>query len=85
MEADPGTRLIPLGFMQEDLVYGVVRERDIRKDQTGTEVYAMESVLIRDAQGDILEHYQSPGHYVVDARVEGNQIRLYRVRLNEET
>lgn len=85
VEADPGTRLIPLGFMQEDLVYGVVRERDIRKDQTGTEVYAMESVLIRDAQGDILEHYQSPGNYVVDARVEGNQIRLYRVRLNEET
>ncbi|MBQ3790000.1 MAG: hypothetical protein II800_03605 [Lachnospiraceae bacterium] len=83
--ADPGTRLIPLGFMQEDLVYGVVRETDIRRDQAGNEVYAMSTVLIRDMAGDILENYRSPGYYVISAEVEGNQIRLQRVQFNEET
>ncbi|MBR5115970.1 MAG: hypothetical protein IK096_02795, partial [Lachnospiraceae bacterium] len=83
--ADPGTRLIPLGFMQEDLVYGVVKETDIRRDQAGNEVYAMSTVLIRDMAGDILENYRSPGNYVVSAQVEGNQIRLNRVQLNEDT
>ncbi|MCR4763599.1 MAG: hypothetical protein K5696_08710 [Lachnospiraceae bacterium] len=85
VEAEPGTQVIPLGFMQEDLVYGVVNDGDIRRDQTGNDVYAMETVLIRDAFGNILENYKSPGHYVVDAIVEGNQIRLHRVTLNEET
>ncbi len=83
--AQPGTMLLPLGFMQEDLVYGIVYEEDVRRDQTGSFVYPMRRVLIRDAAGNQLENYEREGVFVVSADIEGNQIRLNRVILDENT
>ncbi|MCR5178479.1 MAG: hypothetical protein K6C95_05800 [Lachnospiraceae bacterium] len=85
IDPDPGTMLIPLGFMQEDLVYGVVAREDIKKDQAGNEVYAMSSVKIRDVAGNILENYTSEGRFVVSAEIDDMIIRLDRVTYNETT
>ncbi len=81
----PGTILIPLGFMQEDLVYGIVAREDIKKDQAGNDVYAMSSVKIQDSAGNVLENYSAKERFVVSAEIEDMIIRLDRVEFNEAT
>lgn len=83
--ADSGDFIRVLGFMGEDLVYGLVHNADIHADRMGNPVYAMYSVRIADSDGNVLENYSPSGVFITDAAIEDNIIRLSRVQWNEET
>lgn len=85
IEPDSGEYIILLGYMDEDLVYGVVKEEDVHDDQMGNPVYAMYSIRIQDKEGRLLENYTSDGNYTVSALIKDNQIILSRVKWNETT
>jgi hypothetical protein len=85
VEPESGEYIILLGYMDEDLVYGLVREEDIHNDQMGNPVYAMYSIRIQDKEGRILENYKSDGNYTVGTLIKDNQIILSRVKWNEST
>lgn len=82
--AGSGQYIKPLGFMNEDLIYGVAYGSDISRDQLGMPVFPMYQVCIQDERGNILKKYQKPGAYVTQAQVEGNQINLTRVKATGE-
>lgn len=82
--AQSSTRLMPLGFINEDLIYGVARYSDIMTDSTGQITFPMYLVNIQDENGDILKKYEPTDAYVVDIEVTDNLITLVRVGLNEE-
>ena len=82
--AENGDLIRVLGFMGEDMVYGLVHESDVLNDQMGNPVYAMYNILIQDGDGNILENYHPDGIYVTSVSISDNQIRMTRVVKDEE-
>lgn len=70
----------PLGFMEEDIIYGVAYAGDVVTESSGRTFYPMYKVCICNSSGELLKEYKSPGVYVTDCTIEDNQITLERVR-----
>lgn len=85
-EIDAGTReyISLLGFMEEDMIYGLIRDRDIKSDQSGNTIYPMYCLKIQGDDGSLLKTYREPDNYVIDSKISENQIILSRVTWNEE-
>ncbi|MBO6016306.1 MAG: hypothetical protein J6P60_06980, partial [Lachnospiraceae bacterium] len=80
IEAGNGEYIKSLGFMEEDLIYGVARKSDLARDGFGDVLFPMHTVRIQDESGTILKTYTQPQIYVVDAQIAANQINLIRVK-----
>lgn len=76
-------RILPLGFIGEDLIYGIAHYADIREDYTGTITFPMYAVYIQNEDGDILKTYEQSGIYVVGSMITDNLITLKRVEKSE--
>ncbi len=84
IETSGDGRILPLGFIEEDLIYGVAQYEDIRTDFSGSVTFPMNVVYIRDERGGILKTYSQADVYVTDASVEENLITLTRVIKQED-
>lgn len=83
IRAQDGEAIRPLGFMGEDIIYGVARESDIRTENSGQIFYPMYKVCISNSSGNNLKEYGQDGIYIVDCAIEGNQIALSRIQRSE--
>lgn len=83
IRAEDGEAIRPLGFMGEDIIYGVARESDIRTENSGQIFYPMYKVCISNSSGNNLMEYGQDGIYIVDCAIEGNQITLSRIQRSE--
>ncbi|MCI5584341.1 MAG: hypothetical protein MR383_02140 [Lachnospiraceae bacterium] len=84
IEARDKERISALGFMEEDLVYGLVKEEDILTDSSGRTLFPMGTVKIQSQEGKVLKTYDKEGVYVVGCQIENNQITLNRVKKMED-
>ncbi len=75
--------VMPLGFMGEDLVYGMAKRADVFTDATGKIFFPMYAVNIMNAAGDVLKSYMQPGIYITECMMQKNQITLSRMLRNE--
>lgn len=73
-----GEALRPLGFMGEDIIYGIAREEDIVEESSGRIFFPMYKVCISDSDGNILKEYKQNDIYVTDCSIVDNQITLVR-------
>ena len=67
----------PLGFMQEDFVYGVAKSADVVVDAAGNTLFPMYQVKIMDTSSEeheILKTYEKPGYYVQNITISGYTI-----------
>lgn len=69
-----------LGFMGEDLIYGLVNTEDVQKEVSGSILFPIERLLIRNSDDKILKNYQKENCYVVGCNIVDNQITLNRIR-----
>ncbi len=83
--AGTGEYISVLGFMDEDMIYGLTRQSDIASGSSGVMTYPMYCVRIQSENGSVLKTYCKNGVYVTESRIEENQITLSRVIRNEET
>ena len=83
IRAEDGEAIRPLGFMGEDIIYGVARESDIRTENSGQIFYPMYKVCLSNSSGENLKEYGQDGIYIVDCAIEGNQITLSRIQRSE--
>ncbi len=83
IRAEDGEAIRPLGFLGEDIIYGVARESDIRTENSGQIFYPMYKVCISNSSGNNLKEYGQDGIYIVDCAIEGNQITLSRIQRSE--
>lgn len=72
-------RLLPLGFMGEDLVYGVAAVSDIDTEQAGSESFPMYKLLIVNNQGETVKEYEPSDCYVTGGVIENKLLTLDRV------
>lgn len=75
-----GEAIRPLGFMGEDIIYGIAREEDITEDNTGTIFFPMYKVCISNSGGELLKEYCQDTIYVNSCSVLNNQITLGRLQ-----
>lgn len=76
LKAPEGEKIRLFGFMNEDVVYGLVREEDILTDEAGNVVSGMYRLCISSADGQIAKDYQRDGLYITDVTNEENQLSL---------
>lgn len=73
----------PLGFVKEDIVYGVGRESDAGKNAAGEELIPFYKLEIRNGKNEVVKSYQVDGIYIRDAWVADNMITMERAVKNE--
>lgn len=73
----------PLGFVKEDIVYGVGRESDAGKNAAGEELIPFYKIEIRNGKNEVVKSYQVDGIYIRDAWVADNMITMERAVKNE--
>ena len=82
IEAGDGNYIRALGFMGEDLIYGIAKKELVAEDSVGNIVFPMHRVVIQEFGGEILKNYSGDGIYVTGCTIEENQINLERVRIS---
>lgn len=83
ISSENGTLVKPLGFMEEDFVYGIARESDIFADAVGSVAFPMYQVKIVDVTQEALTElkiYEKTGYYVDGVQIEGSAMYLERMR-----
>lgn len=85
INAGSGEYISALGFMEEDLIYGLTRQRDIVVNGAGIMTFPMYCIRIQSDTGGLLKTYQKDNVFVTDSSMEDNQITLSRVTWNEES
>lgn len=72
--------IMPLGFMDEDIIYGVARKEDIAIEHSGRTFFPMYKVCICNSEGELLKEYNQPDIYITGCSATENQIVLDRLR-----
>ena len=85
IQAGAGEYISVVGFMEEDLIYGLARERDVQENRTGITTFPMYCLKIQSDEGSVLKTYQKENVYVVDSEITENQLTLSRVVYDEES
>ncbi len=83
--AGSGEYISLLGFMEEDLIYGLAKAQDIVIDHTGNTTFPMYCLRIQGENGEVLKTYREPDIYVTESFIADNQITLSRVVWDAET
>lgn len=76
-------RILPLGFINDDLIYGVAKYADIMRDSSGAITFPMYAIYIQNEQGEILKSYEQNEIYITGCMIQDNLITLYRVTKDE--
>lgn len=85
VKAGAGETVVPLGFMDEDFIYGIARQSDIARDSMGRTVLPMYTVRIEDRERTILKEYKQNQIYVTNITITDNVINLERLQKDSET
>ena len=64
-----GQKLRTVGFMNEDLIYGILDKLDILKDEEGHKSVGIRTLRIEDFDGNVKKEYQKDGLYITDISV----------------
>lgn len=76
-------RFMALGFVGNDLIYGVAHQRDIIQTSDGGATIPFYSLCIVSPEGELLKEYTENGMYIMDVRVLLEKIYLTRaIKLN---
>ena len=78
--ASDRVRLRAIGFVQEDLVLGRIKEEDITVALDKTVVCPISSIDLIDDNNKIIKTYTESGLFVLNARAEGEVIYLERAK-----
>lgn len=79
IDAPPGDKLMVLGYVNTDLIYGIAHSTDIINDENGITTFPMYKVCIMNEGYELIKEYEQDGVYVSSANVDGLRINLDRV------
>lgn len=70
------SQIIPLGFIEHDLIYGVYTITDTLVDEMGSEITPMYQMVICSSEGEILKTYESENSFIRDISIRNNMITM---------
>lgn len=77
--AESGTYLRAIGFINDDFVYGVANQEDIRSKVTGDPYFVMKKLIIESIDGTVVKTYDPDDYWVSSATIKTGLIELERV------
>lgn len=77
--------VVPLGFMDSDLIYGLARKDEVTTDETGGTLIPFYSIKIQSESGTVLKEYKQPDVYVLEVVKKDNMLILSRISKDPET
>lgn len=80
IQAGTGEYCKALGFMNEDVIYGLANAYDVSEDQLGSVVFPMKEIVIQAENGSVLKRYHNEDVYILDGEINGNQLNLIRAK-----
>lgn len=84
IDAGEGRKLRVLGFVDDDLAYGIADEARIYTDMNGNVTVPMDVLKIENMKGDVLKEYRKDGYYFTSADIRGNMINLSRIQYSDD-
>lgn len=85
INASAGDIIIPLGFMDKDIIYGLAKISDVTIDETGKTRIPMYSIRIQNEVGTLLKRYEQNNIYILSMEKQENMLILTRVSKDPET
>ena len=82
ISAEGEDKIKVLGFINEDLIYGVARPEDIVTDEAGNRYFGMNTVKIQGIDGEIIKEYHESDKWVLSADIKEGLVELKRVTWN---
>ena len=83
VESGAGNIIVPLGFIGEDLVYGLARTEDLTTDSAGRTIVPMFKVVIENINGEKLLEYGKENVYISEVDINDEMIVLSRFSRDE--
>lgn len=84
IKADSGEYISALGFMEEDLIYGLIKKEDVQKEPSGNILFPIFKLMIRNQDNKILKSYEKENCYILGWSITDNQITLERRKAEEK-
>jgi hypothetical protein len=81
-QAGTGNRLIALGFVENDVIYGEASALDIVVSSDGKPTMPMKTLYIIQPTGELIKQYDKSEIYIMDALVQEDKIYLKRAVKN---
>ncbi len=82
--APEGNNINLLGKIDNNIIYGFVKTKDIAAQIDGSTLVPMYKINIADSGSKILKEYSKKGYYVSNAEVKDNVITLKRVKKEKQ-
>lgn len=80
INAKNGYKILLMGTVDSNVIYGFVKEDNIITGRDGKVICPLSSLEIADVNKKILKQYKKSGYYVSDVNVKDNVIELSRVK-----
>ncbi|MDO4453711.1 MAG: hypothetical protein Q4B90_04380 [Eubacteriales bacterium] len=78
ISAGSGEYIQVIGFMEEDVVYGLADASEIQTAHPGAEIFPMKAVFIENAAGERVKEYMPSGCYVTEGVISEKLLTLKR-------
>lgn len=80
VKAEKEQRIQPLGFIDEDFIYGLQKEEDQSKSLTGDTILPMYEIRIVNKEGKIIKQYSEENTYIQGVEIVNDQVTIHRVK-----
>lgn len=80
IQAPSGQKIKALGFINEDMVYGLANDGDIVTDSAGNTTFAMTTVKIESFGGEVVKEHHEEGIWVSNVNLQEGLLELERVQ-----
>lgn len=80
-----GESIKPLGFFDDNLIYGVAHNRDVGVDGFGNQIFPMHKLIIETLTANVLKEYSENNIYVMDVVATDSKLQLTRTIKSGET
>ena len=82
--AQEATNIKPIGFMEEDLIYGIADESDVVKEEQKVIKFPMQKLVIMAKNNEVIKEYTKTGLYLMDAYINDEILTIKRAEKHGE-
>lgn len=69
-------RIRSVGFLDDDFIYGLAEEADVRRATSGAVTFPIKEIYIRDIDGNPVKNYQKKDRYIMETSISGSVLEM---------
>ncbi len=73
---EAGERIRSIGFLDDDFIYGLAEEMDVRRAASGAVTFPVKEIYIMDINGNLVKNYEKKGRYIMETSISGSVLEM---------